>query len=128
MAEERLEVFVPVWAPAEEARAVVQGFYQWYLGYAGDPLAERAYRERPELTPSWIARLDEIVSAPTRPRIDPLLHASDRPSLLTIGRVTVHGARARAEVHSSELAHPLTVSLLWREGCWRIDGVTGTVK
>jgi len=123
MSKEGIGVAATVRATADEARAVVQGFYQWYLGYPGDPLAERAYRDRPELTPFWISQMDEHLNDPGGDRPDPFLCSRERPSYLTVGRVTVVSLHASASVHSSDLAHPLTVRMRWAQGRWLIDEI-----
>ncbi|HSM56590.1 MAG TPA: DUF3828 domain-containing protein [Candidatus Sulfomarinibacteraceae bacterium] len=79
---------------------VVQLFYNWYFGQgdhdpavgsagyahaaAGNPLADRTYRQSPYLAPSFVADVDELLAqmeaaAPDSLRYDPFLRACNHP-------------------------------------------------
>lgn len=109
--------------PTEAARDTLSAFYGWYLDYEGNPLVDRAYRERKELSPEWIAQVDDLLSTPGKAGYDPFLCAQDRPGAFAIDELAVTGDRARASVSTDFAVHHLTVELVQREGRWMIDAI-----
>jgi len=95
----------PVYALTRERGAapeqVVESFYDWYLGYPGNALADGAYRSGGPLTEEFVEKVDAIVASFDRGGYDPFLCAQDFPEDLVIDRATVSGNQARVIVHQS---------------------------
>lgn len=112
--------------------AVVQSFYDWYLAEAAfdpetqersNPLVEGSYRDRSELDPTFVARLDEIVAGSEGMAADPLLCAQDVPEAVTPGEAVIIGDRATVPVTTSFAGHGFKVELQKSGGAWLMDTV-----
>lgn len=68
----------PEFSPEE----VVTRFYRWYIGYPGNPLADREYRASPYLADSFVKEVDGVVAGDFR--ADPILLAQDIPERFTV--------------------------------------------
>lgn len=73
--------------PKLSPQEVVSAFYRWYIGYPGNPLVDREYRESPYLAESFVGEVDEIAKEGFR--VDPLLLAQDIPERFTADGVEV---------------------------------------
>lgn len=77
---------------AEAATDVVETFYEWYVGYPGNPFAERAYRESPLVTETFKstmdARIEEMIAAGPG-GADLVLCAQDFPGAMQYGEAEV---------------------------------------
>ncbi|MHB1296279.1 MAG: DUF3828 domain-containing protein [Anaerolineae bacterium] len=110
---------------ADAPEQVVQGFYGWYLEYAGgeepkNPLVDGAYRERAELAPELIAEADALVESPEGIHFDPFLQAQDVPTEVSVGAAEIEGDSATVQVTTSFAGHLLDVDLVRMDGAWRI--------
>jgi hypothetical protein len=112
--------------PAE----VVDSFYQWYIGYAGNPLADGAYRSNEHLTEAFVIRVEEIIAAFDKGGYDPFLCAQDIPGSFSIGEENVSGEEAT--VGLTEVWNPDTeyesysqvkVALKLEGETWKITGI-----
>jgi hypothetical protein len=73
---------------SRQPEEVVEGFYDFWMSYpeepGGNPISERAYQSRDEVTDDLIAQLDEIIdSFAEGPRYDPVLCSQDFPASLS---------------------------------------------
>ena len=117
---------------------VVQGFYDWYLGYIGDPatgemrnpLVDGAYRSSEHLTAEFVHKVDEIIPSFEKGGYDPFLCAQDIPRSFTVELVDVSGDEATVLVHELwnpgtevESVHDVTVALRMVDGAWKIADV-----
>ncbi len=106
--------------PAPEQ--VVQLFYDWYVSYQGNPLADKAYQDNVLLSPAFIAHLDDFTRSGEW-RVDPVLCAQDVPNEVTAHPAQVFGERASVEVTTNFTGHRLTVELVKAGDAWSIDKV-----
>jgi spore germination protein GerM len=56
----------------------VNNFYEWYFSYEGNPLTDRAYKTRPEMSSSLTNEINEFVEG--GPGFDPFICAQDKPA------------------------------------------------
>jgi hypothetical protein len=112
--------------PEMSPQEVVTKFYRWYVGYPGNPLVDREYRESPYLADSFIKEIDEIVAGGFR--ADPILLAQDIPERFTVDETEVAGDEATVIVSFYWGGNPTPsrrrVVLLMIEGEWRITDVS----
>ena len=85
--------------PAQPAGRIVQGFYDDYLGYPGNPLVSRAYQQSRFLAQDFVEELDALLDKGIM--YDPVLCAQDRPDNITAQPATVDGQTATVEVGTS---------------------------
>jgi len=126
-------------AAAMAPEEVVRGFYDWYLGYIGDPAAEEmrnplvdgAYRSSEYLTEGFVQRVDEIIASFDKGGYDPFLCAQDIPRSFTVDVAEVFGDEASVVVHQLwnpgteyESARDVKVALRTVDGAWKIADVT----
>jgi hypothetical protein len=114
-------------APGE----VVERFYEWYVDYPGNPLADGAYRSSEYLAGEFVQKVDGIIASFDQGGYDPFLCAQDVPASFTIEPATVSGDEASVVMHEIwnpgtevELVHDLTVTLRIVDGAWKIVGIT----
>jgi hypothetical protein len=110
---------------------VVTGFYQWYSEYAGNPLADGAYRSNDTLTPALIKRVDDIVVGFDRGGYDPFLCAQDVPGAFTVDEAEIVDQVATTTMHQTwnpdsdfETKTDVAVKLELVDGQWRLSEVT----
>lgn len=111
--------------PALSPEEVVTKFYRWYIGYPGNPLADREYRESPYLADSFVQEVDEIVAGDFR--ADPILLAQDIPEQFTVEAADVSRSRAIVTIEFYWSGNPTpvgrTITLETIDGAWRITDV-----
>ncbi|MAT99687.1 MAG: hypothetical protein CL608_21305 [Anaerolineaceae bacterium] len=130
---------VPVTEPAIEPEtpdAVVQAFYDWYLAYIGDPgsdnfrnpMVDKAYRDAPYLTESFVGHIDELLEAfhsgAYGSGYDPFLCAQDIPTEITPDVTFARNDMASVVVRSSFPNQRVTVDLRPDGASWRISNIT----
>lgn len=118
---------------AEEATAVVEAFYGWYLAYPGNPFAEQAYRESPLVTEQFVAETDEAIAAMRAAGpggADPILCAQDIPGDMRFRAGEMSSDRATVVVEQVwnpgtefESVREVTVEVQQVDGDWRISDV-----
>jgi len=129
----------PSAAPTEVTppEAVVQGYYDWYLGYErelGDnPLADGAYRASDLLADGFVTDVDELLASFCKGGYDPFLCAQDLPQRLTVGAVEMDGHEATVTMDALYTGNPMAshfpVTLTRANGDWRITGIAcGTME
>ena len=126
-------------AAAMAPEEVVRGFYDWYLGYIGDPAAEEmrnplvdgAYRSSEYLTEDFVQRVDEIIASFDKGGYDPFLCAQDIPRSFTVDEAAVSGEESTVVVHQLwnpgteyESVRDVKVALQMGDGAWKIADVT----
>ncbi len=109
---------------ANQVADTVRLFYNWYLGYPTNVLAERAYRASPFLTTGMIQKVDAMLASPQGPGFDPFLCAQNEPHAFTVDNVTVNRPQARAVVRTTGPSNSFSVALNNTSGTWKISDVT----
>ncbi len=106
---------------------VVTRFYRWCIGYPGNPVADREYRNNPDLAPSFIESVDATLASMEGGGADPLLLAQDIPERFTADEAEVSGDRATVIVHfywgGNDIPSSRGVELQLIDGAWLITGV-----
>ncbi len=114
-------------APSEPQQ-VVSNFYRWYIGYPGNPLADREYRHSPYLAESFVQEIDDELASMDRGGADPILLAQDVPERFAIDEVSVIKDRATVLVELYWGGNPKPserqVELRLIDGEWKISGVS----
>ena len=118
-------------ASAAAPEQVVESFYEWYLGYSGNPLVDGAYRSSEYLTGEFTQEVGEIVASFEKGGYDPFLCAQDVPESVSVGAADVAGDEASVilrEVWNPgteyEWTHDVEVALRMVDGAWKIAGVS----
>lgn len=112
--------------PEMSPQEVTTKFYRWYIGYPGNPLVDREYRESPYLTEGFIQEVDEVLADSFR--ADPILLAQDIPERFTVDETDISGERATVLVNlywggdSNPSMRWVALELI--EGEWRITDVS----
>ena len=109
--------------PPEE---VVDAFYRWYLGYPGNVLADRAYRDSEVLSQEFKAEVDELLDSFAMGAYDPFLMAQDIPAAITVQDVTVNDTQAIVTVEQDwfgNFTRELDIEMVLIEDQWLITGV-----
>jgi hypothetical protein len=101
---------------------VVEGFYNWYLRYPGNP-NQGAYRSSPFLTESLMDRTAETVAGFQMGGYDPFLCAQDSPDKIFVGPAEITGSSAQIRVTSSFQGHAFRIHLIQEAGEWKVDQV-----
>lgn len=104
--------------------AVVMGFYDWYLHYEGNPLADGAYKANAALTPAFVAKVERALASFDRGGFDPFLMAQDVPEFFRVERSEVGEESAIILLSSSFPGHRIRVHLVPVEGLWKIADVS----
>jgi hypothetical protein len=100
----------------------VQAFYDWYLAYEGNVLADQAYRERPELTTDFVAKVDEVLVSFDKGGYDPFLCAQDVPEALDLASMDVTDGTAQG-VMTSSFGHRFDIELTRGADGWQIADI-----
>jgi len=112
--------------PDMSPQEVVTKFYRWYVGYPGNPLVDREYRESPYLAEPFIREVDEALEGGFM--ADPILLAQDIPERFTVDEMEVVGDQATVIVSLYWGGNPTpsrrSVELRLLEGEWRITDVS----
>jgi hypothetical protein len=119
-------------AEPETADAVVRAFYSWYLGYFGDPagdnfrnpLVDKAYRDTPYLTESFVQHIDELLQSFNGAGYDPFLCAQDIPTEMSPEVTFTRNGMAGVTMRSSFPNHMVVVDLQSEGDSWLISNVT----
>lgn len=110
---------------------VVETFYADYLDYIGDPasdtfrnpMVDRMYAERDDLTPEFITQIDELLASFEGAGYDPFLCAQAIPESITVGAASIDGEEATVSVTTSFVNHGLEVDLVNVDGEWKINNI-----
>jgi hypothetical protein len=106
---------------------VVTRFYRWCIGYPGNPVADREYRNNPDLAPSFIESVDVVVASGDGVGVDPLLLAQDIPERFTVDEAEISGDRATVIVNfywgGNDHPSRRLVELQLTDGLWLITEV-----
>ena len=116
--------------PELSPQEVVSAFYRWYIGYPGNPLVDREYRESPYLAESFVGEVDEIAQGGFR--VDPFLLAQDIPERFSLDEVELSGDEALVVVSLYWGGNPTPterrVDLELIDGEWKITDVSMTTQ
>ncbi|MGD8998478.1 MAG: hypothetical protein PVH80_10240 [Anaerolineae bacterium] len=82
--------------PEMSPHEVVTKFYRWYIGYPGNPLVDREYRESPYLAKSFVQEVDGVLAGDFR--ADPILLAQDIPVRFSVNEAKISGGQATVMV------------------------------
>jgi hypothetical protein len=106
---------------------VVNRFYRWCIGYPGNPLVDREYRNSPDLAPTFIESVDTALASMDLGGADPLLLAQDIPERFTVDEAQISGDRATVIVNfywgGSDVPSPREIELQLLDGAWLITHV-----
>lgn len=112
--------------PELSPQEVVTKFYRWYLGYPGNPLVDREYRESPYLAESYIEKVEEALEGGFM--ADPILLAQDIPERFTVDETEMGSDEAMVTVSFYWGGNPTPsrrdVELRLIGGEWKITGVS----
>ena len=112
--------------PELSPQEVVTTFYRWYIGYPGNPLVDREYRQSPYLAESYVEELDEALEGGIH--FDPILLAQDIPERFTVEEADISGDEATVMVslywRGNDTPSVRRVDLALIEGGWRITDVS----
>ena len=112
--------------PELSPQEVVSKFYRWYIGYPGNPLVDREYRESPYLAESLISEVDQMAEEGFM--ADPFLLAQDIPERYSVDEAEVSEDDATVGVRLYWGGNPTpterSVELGLIDGEWRITGVS----
>ena len=101
----------------------INEFYRWYLNYQGNVLVDGAYRDRPELSTTLIAEVDEMMADPQMGMGDPFLCAQDKPGDFELQMVEGSENSAVVEVATDFENHRFRVTVIWNGNFWQINDV-----
>jgi hypothetical protein len=118
-------------SPAEiNPTEVVEAFYNWYVGYPGNVMAEGAYRSSEYLTEGFVEETDELIASFEHGAYDPFLCAQDIPGAIEVDEAVISGDGAMVVVHEIwnpgtefEQVHDLQITLQLVDEAWRIDDI-----
>ena len=109
---------------------VASKFYRWYIGYPGNPLVDREYRESPYLAESLISEVDELAEEGFM--ADPFLLAQDIPERYSVDEAEVSGDEATVVVNLYWGGNPTPterwVDLRLIDDAWKIVDVSMTME
>jgi len=111
--------------PTASPEQVVNNFFSWYLGYQGNVLTDKAYRQNSALTPGFIDRVDELlVRFENQAGYDPFLCAQMVPTEIQVDAVFTNPEWVYVLMRTNFPNHFFTVDLLQSDKEWKIDNVT----
>lgn len=111
--------------------AVVESYYAWHIdaagfdpetGIRGNPMVDGTYRDRPELSESFVSKIDDLVAS-GQMMADPFLCAQDVPTSVEVADTVVTDGSATATVTTSFEGHGFDVDLEEIDGEWKIVAV-----
>ncbi|MGD9029403.1 MAG: DUF3828 domain-containing protein [Anaerolineae bacterium] len=109
---------------------VVESFYDWYLQYPGNVIADGAHRSSQYLTEGFVEKVDAGVASFEKGGYDPFLCAQDVPGDLIVGEAEVSGNQARVTVQEVwnpgtefEFVKEVVVELEMMGGGWTIANI-----
>ncbi|MBN1316876.1 MAG: DUF3828 domain-containing protein [Anaerolineales bacterium] len=107
---------------------VVESFYRWYLGYPGNPLVDRAYRENDLLAESYIQEIDALLASLDGGHFDPFLMAQDIPVKVEVMETFLSGNTAMVTLQQwwggNDVPRNILIELELSEEGWLIAGIT----
>jgi hypothetical protein len=112
--------------PEMSPQEVVTKFYRWYIGYPGNPLVDREYRESAYLAEVFIQEVDDALDGQIM--ADPILLAQDIPERFSVDEAGISGDRASVIISLYWVGNPtptkrkVDLRLIDRE--WRITDVS----
>ncbi len=103
---------------------VINNFYNWYLAYDGNPMADRAYQGSTYLTERFKNQIDSLRYS-YQFQADPFLCAQDKPTSFSVGLVEVGNSRVSVEtfLNFSNSIRSLLISLEKTGDTWLIDQI-----
>jgi len=112
--------------PEMSPQEVVTKFYRWYIGYPGNPLVDREYRESSYLAESFIQEVDAALDGGVL--ADPILLAQDIPERFSVDEAETSGDEATVIISLYWGGNPTPtkreIDLEVLDGAWRIADVS----
>jgi hypothetical protein len=102
---------------------VVESFYSWILDYPGNVTADRAFRDSPYLSASFVEQIEAEVSAFQGGGADRFWCAQDIPNSFQVDKAVLDGDTASTTVTTSFSGHAFTVLLARQGDEWLITNV-----
>jgi len=93
------------------------------LDDVGNPLVERAYRQRPELSPEFVQNMDTLLDANEFLGYDPFLCAQDILQQIVVDGWQINGQDVLLKINSSFTGHSFQVALRKQDSQWFINDV-----
>ena len=116
-------VAAPVEVTPEEA---IEGFFRWYAGYPGNPMADGALATSPVVTEGLLEKVDAVVASfeNSPAGYDPILCAQERPRSFRVEIIDRSPESATAAVHSEFDGHKIYVGVMKVNGEWMIADIS----
>jgi hypothetical protein len=102
---------------------VVDAFYRWYLGYPGNAMVDRAYRDSEYLSENFKVKVDGILDSFSMGGYDPFLCAQDIPDSIAVGEPMLSGDTASVSVSTSFEGHSFDLVLNRAQDGWKINAI-----
>jgi len=105
---------------------VVTAFYDGYLGYEGDPLADQAYHDHDLMADDFESEIDRRIAESAMEGFDPLVCSREMPDAIVLGTIDRSGDVAHVIVNSASGRHFFSVTLhveRTNEPHWQITNV-----
>ena len=113
--------------PDLSPQEVVTKFYRWYIGYPGNPLVDRSYRDSPYLAESFVQDVDEVLASFDKAGADPILLAQDIPERFTVEETETSRDEATVTLYmyfgGNDTPAKREVELKLIDGEWKITDV-----
>lgn len=108
-----------------------KAFYAWYLGYIGDrgdgefrnPLADRAYRNHPLLSESFVQKVDGMFNEEGGIGHDPFLQAQDAPRAFSVDPGVVAGTAVVHFQFGPDFVHHVLATMEQQGSRWVITDI-----
>lgn len=111
---------------AQTPTSATKSFYEWWLNYFGNPVADKAYQKNAAIDKDFAKQLDSTVASLTNTSYDPVLCSRNKPSGISVDNQKISGDTATVEVHETFTGAPHTVYVaLKKEGSdWLLTDIT----
>lgn len=107
---------------------VTYEFYRWYIGYPGNPLVDKEYRNSPYLTDDLIEEIDQTLASFDQGAYDPILMAQNIPESFDVDQAETSGDRSTVIVRlfwgPRSSFTDLEIELVLTENKWKIDKIS----
>ncbi|MBU4331942.1 YbjP/YqhG family protein [Patescibacteria group bacterium] len=107
---------------------ITDRFFESWLGYPGDPIADGFYKSSDSLTDDFIEKIDDIANSFNgQNNYDPIICAQSAPQDVNVPRAEVSDKDANIKVRVEWLEREesiIIVDLKKERGGWKIDNIT----
>jgi hypothetical protein len=112
--------------PEDSPDYFVEDFYQWYIMYPGNPLADKGYRECPYFSQDYIKELDKLVEKGGL-IADPIVCAQDIANSFTASGSELNGTTSVVRILSG-FGNEMDVEVKPFAGAWKITKITCVIR